>query len=95
MSLDKAKALAANGRIAEADALFDKLLQAKPRNSVVLMTYIRFHNRYSRKFRKAAAAVESLVAQKPKSARVQALAAETYSNCNRLEPRQFVYRGAC
>ncbi len=85
MSLDKAKALAANGRIAEADALFDKLLQAKPRNSVVLMTYIRFHNRYSRKFRKAAAAVERLVAQKPKSARVQALAAETYSNCNRLE----------
>lgn len=84
MSLDKAKALAANGRIAEAETLFDALVRAKPKNAVVLSTYVRFHNRYSRKFRKAAAAVESLVALKPKSAEVQALAAETYSNCNRL-----------
>jgi tetratricopeptide (TPR) repeat protein len=84
MSLDKAKALAANGRIAEAETLFDALVRAKPKNAVVLSTYVRFHNRYSRKFRKAAAAVESLVALKPKSAEVQALAAETYSNCKRL-----------
>lgn len=84
MSLDKAKALAANGRIAEAEALFDALLKAKPKNAVVLTTYIRFHNRYSRKFRKAATALEPLVALKPKSAEVLALAAETYSNCKRL-----------
>ena len=84
MSLDKAKALATNGRIAEADALFDALLKAKPKNAVVLTTYVRFHNRYSRKFRKAAAAVEPLIALKPKSAEVQALAAETYCNCKLL-----------
>ena len=54
MSLDKAKALAANRRIAEAETLFDALVKAKPKNAVVLTTYVRFHNRYSRKFRKAA-----------------------------------------
>jgi len=84
VSLDKAKALAASGRIADADLLFDKLLQAKPKNPVVLTAYIRFHNRYSRKFRKAVAAVETLVTLKPKSGEARALAAETYSNCQRL-----------
>ena len=84
MSLEKAKALAANGRIAEAETVFDALLKAKPNNAGVLTTYVRFHNRYSRKFSKAAAAVGPLVALRPKSAEVQALAAETYSNCKCL-----------
>lgn len=84
VSLDKAKALAASGRIADADLLFDKLLLAKPKNPVVLTTYIRFHNRYSRKFRKAVAAADALVTLKPKSGEARALAAESYSNCQRL-----------
>lgn len=72
VSLDKAKALAASGRIADADLLFDKLLLAKPKNPVVLTTYIRFHNRYSRKFRKAVAAADTLVTLKPKSGEARA-----------------------
>ena len=82
--LDKAKALATAGRLAEADQLFDRLLAAKPKNAVVLAEAIRFHNRYSRKFRKALDLSDRLLTLKPKAVDTYVLSAESCLNCQRL-----------
>ncbi len=82
--LDKAKALAKAGRFAEADQLFDKLVQQKPKNAVVLAEAVRFQNRYTRRFGKALLLSERLLTLKPKAAESFVLLAESSLNCQRL-----------
>jgi tetratricopeptide (TPR) repeat protein len=82
--LDKAMALARAGRIAEADALFGKLLGKKPLRVKTLQTAIHFYNRYSRRARHAVPLVASLLKARPDAAQTHALAAETYTNCSRF-----------
>lgn len=82
--LDKAKALAKAGRFAEADQLFDKLVQQKPKNAVVLAEAVRFQNRYTRRFGKALLLSERLLTLKPKAAESFVLSAESSLNCQRL-----------
>ncbi len=82
--LDKAMALAKAGRIAEADALFAKLLGKTPVRVKTLQAAIHFQNRYSRRTRRAVPLVVALLKARPDAAQTHALAAETYSNCSRF-----------
>ncbi len=79
--LTHALALAKAQNLRAADALYAKLLAAKPKSPAVLKAVIQFHNAYSRQFRAAIPLAERLVSAQPKSAAAHALAAETFSNC--------------
>ncbi len=81
---DKAMALAKAGRIAEADAVFGKLLGKSPVRAKTLQAAILFHNRYSRRTRRAVPLVAALLKARPEAAQSHALAAETYANCSRF-----------
>ncbi len=82
-------ALAKTGRIAEADALFGKLLEKKPARVKILQSAIHFHNRYSRHARRALPLVTDLLKARPDAAQTHALAAETYANCSRFPLAKF------
>lgn len=83
--LDKAKAMASAGRMADAERIYAKLLDDKPKNAVILAEAVRFHNRFSGQTQKAAALVERLLGLKPKAATSHALAAETALNLRQLK----------
>ena len=82
--LDQAMALAGAGRVSEAGRLYEKLVQAKPKNVAALRAVIMFHNRHSMRFRRALPAVSALLDLRPNAAETHAMAAETLCNCARL-----------
>lgn len=82
--MDKALQLAKQGRIKEAEALYQQQLSKKPISINTLRGAITFHNRYSHRFRQALPLVDTLLKRRPKSADSYTLAAETYANCSRL-----------